>query len=134
MKIFIEQKIINAVQELLTGKVNELLKELQIVVPLIEFGNYESTDVVVPVILLNTCECTEKERIIKIDAYTLTITFNFSDTKKSELFSYAYSAAVKQALSDNPTLDSVVDRGTVITKKYDDTKLILTLRLIVRKR
>ena len=133
MKIFIEQQIINAVRELLSGKVNEVLGELNIKVPLIEFGQYCSESVIVPVIELKTCECTEKERIIRMDAYSLTVTFTFPDTENSDLFGYAYGAVVKRALIENPTLDSVVDRGTIIAKKYEDSKLVMTLRLTVRE-
>jgi hypothetical protein len=133
MKIFIEQQIINAVQELLSGKVNEALGELNIKVPLIEFGQYCSESVIVPVIELKTCECTEKERIIRMDAYLLTISFNFPDTENSDLFGYAYSAVVKQALIENPTLGNAVDRAIITGKKYENNKLILSLRLTVRE-
>ena len=132
MKIFIEQQIINAVRELLSGKVNEVLAELNIKVPLIEFGQYCSESVIVPVIDLETCECSEKERIIRMDAYSLTISFTFPDTENSDLLCYAYSAVVKQALIENPTLDSVVDRAIITGKKYENHKMIMTLRLIIK--
>jgi hypothetical protein len=45
--------------------------------PPIEFGNYRGGSAVVPVITLSTGERSEKERIIRLDAYTLTVTFRY---------------------------------------------------------
>jgi hypothetical protein len=118
MKNFIEQQIISAVRGLLTKKVNELLGEMEFNIPLVEFGNYSSDTAIVPVISLASCERTEKERIILLDAYSLTITFSFLETPECELFCYAYSAAVCKALGENPTLGGVADRAVVTAKKY----------------
>jgi hypothetical protein len=59
-----------------------------------------------------------KERIILLDAYSLTVTFYVPDTPECELFCYAYSAAVCKALGENSTLDGVADRAVVTAKKY----------------
>jgi hypothetical protein len=118
MKNFIEQQIITAVRELLSGKVNELLGETESIIPLIEFGEYRSGSAVVPVITLASCERTEKERIIFLDAYSLTITFNLEEKPESELYCYAYSGAVSRALYDDPTLGGVADRAVITGKKY----------------
>jgi hypothetical protein len=118
MKDFIEQRIISAVRELLTEMVNELLGDSEFVIPLVEFGNYCGGSAVVPVIALSTCERSEKERIIRLDAYFLTITFTLPETPESELHCYAYSAAVSMAFYDNPTLGGIVDRAVVTGKKY----------------
>ena len=118
MKDFIEQQILQAVRELLTGKVNEILGELAFSIPLIEFGNYRSGKVIVPVITLNTCEMTEKERIIRLDCYSMNITFTFPDTQDAELHCYTYSDAVRKALEQDKTLGGVVDRAIITGKKY----------------
>jgi hypothetical protein len=60
----------------------------------------------------------EKERIIFLDAYSLTITFNIPETPESELYCYAYAAAVCRVLQENSTLGGVVDRTVVSGKKY----------------
>ena len=118
MNDFIELQIITAVKRLLAGRVNELLGEMEFAVPLVEFGKFSGGNVVVPIITLSSCERTEKERIILLDAYSLTVTFNVPETAESELFCYAYAAAVCKALEENPTLCGVADRVVVSGKKY----------------
>jgi hypothetical protein len=138
MNDFIELRIIEAIKKLLTEKVNDILREAQFVIPIIEFGNYGGGSAVIPVIALSTCERTEKERIIKFEAYSLNITFTLTDTKESELHCYAYSAAVSRAIYDNPTLGGIANRATITSKKYLSPKkpqcgegwgLVITLRL-----
>jgi len=142
MKDFIETRIISAVRDLLSMRVNEILGEAEFTIPLIEFGGYESEAVVCPVIVLSTCERTEKERVIRIDAYTVTISFSLPETPESELFCYAYSAAVGKAVADNPTLGGVADRAVITGKKYQPPKkpyngegwgVVLTLRVTVEE-
>ena len=94
MQDFIEIRIIEAVRGLLSGKVNELLGDLQFFIPLVEFGNYAGPDVVVPVVALSSCERSEKERLILLDAYSVSITFTLPDMEESEFNCYAYSAVV----------------------------------------
>jgi hypothetical protein len=140
MQDFIELQIISAVRGLLAGKVNELLGDMQFSIPLVEFGNYEGGDVVVPVVALSSCERSEKERIIRLDAYTLSITFNVPENEDSEFFCYAYGSAVCRALELNPTLGGVADRVAVSGKKYvepqksrggEPWQLVITLRITV---
>ena len=140
MKELIEPRIISAIRNLLTGRVNELLGEMEHPVPLIEFTEFAGVGVVVPVINLAYCERTEKERIIRLDAYLLTITFSFSEMPESELHCYAYSGAVGRAFYDDPTLGGVVDRAIITGKKYvqpkkphcgDGWELIVSVRLTV---
>ena len=140
MKEFVEQKIINAVKKLLSVKANELLCAMEHQIPLIEFTEYKGGSVVSPVISLVTSEQTEKERIIRLDAFTLTITFSLADTPESELHCYAYSGAVGRAVFDNPTLGGVVNRAVITGKRYVSPKkpqigegwgLVITLRLTV---
>jgi len=88
MKDFIETRIINAVRELLAGRVNEIFSDYDILTPIIEFGKYAKA--VNPVIALNSCETSEKERIIRLDAYSLSVTFSVPDSADSEIFCYGY--------------------------------------------
>ena len=140
MKVFIEQRIVGAVRELLSGRVNEILRDEEFDVPVIEFGNYQGESCVVPVVALASCEKSEKERIIKIDAYMLTITFSLPDKFETESQCYAICAAVCIALKENPTLGGVVDRAVVVGEKYAPPKkptfgqgweVVLSLRLTV---
>jgi hypothetical protein len=142
MNDFIELQIVSAVRELLTGKVNELLNDLQFFIPLVEFSDYRGPDVVVPVVALSSCERSEKERIIRLDAYSVTITFSLPDSEESQFNCYAYSAVVGKALELNPTLDGVADRVTVCEKKYippkkagcgQEWQVVITLRITVEK-
>src|SRR5215470_2280267 len=122
MSDFIEQKIITAIRGLLAGKVNELLKDVIIPIPLIEFGDYRGSTVVNPVIALSTCERTEKERIIRQDVYTLTVSFELPETREIESYIYAYAHALIIAVNENPTLGGIADRAVVTGKKYSSPK------------
>ena len=142
MKEFIEQRIINAVRELLSGRVNEILLDEEFEVPIVEFGNYQDGGSVSPVIVLSSCEKSEKERIIRLDAYLLTITFFLPDKFQMVNQCYAYCAAVCWALKENPTLGGVVDRAVIVGEKYVPPKsincgqnweVILSLRLTVEE-
>jgi hypothetical protein len=139
---FIEQQIITAVRGLLSRRVNEVLGDWQCLIPIIEFSNYQGMASVVPVITLSSCERTEKERIARLDTYSLTITFNVPETADSELFCYAYGAAVSKALGENPTLGGVADRAVVTGKKYNPPKkpncgdgwgVVISLRVTVEE-
>jgi hypothetical protein len=140
MSDFIEQKIIEAVRGLLAGRVNEILHDCQFLIPVIEFGTFSGISVVTPTITLAGCEQSEKERIIKLDVYMLTLAFSFSETPESELYCYAYSGAIGRVFYDNPTLGGVVDRAVVTGKKYVPPKkancgvgfeLAITLRITI---
>jgi hypothetical protein len=123
-KLIIQEAIIGAVKDLLKGRVNEILLDDEFEVPIIEFGNYQDggcypTDsLVAPVIALLSCEKTEKERIIRLDAFSLTITFSLPEKIEAESQCYAYCAAVCMALKENPTLGGVVDRAVITGEKY----------------
>jgi len=140
--LFIEQKIISAVREVLTGKINEMLRDVSCSVPPVEFCEYMGRSAVVPKIVFSSCERTEKERIIRLDAYTLTVTFTLPETPESEKFCYIYSGAVSKAIYENPTLCGVADRAVVIGKKYLSPKnqgcgegwqLVISLRITVEE-
>jgi hypothetical protein len=73
---------------------------------------------VVPVIGLSTCKRSEKERIVRLDAYSLTITFTVPEWPGVERNCYAYASTVASVLKENPTLGGVVDRAELAGKKY----------------
>ena len=140
MKDFVEIRIIAAIRKLLTGRVDELLRDYEFDISLIEFGNFGYGYGMIPVIALSLCECSEKERIIRLDAYTVSITFLLPETFESETQCYAYCAAVCRAIKEKPTLGGVVDRVTVTGEKYTPPKkqgcgdgwgVVLTLRVTV---
>jgi hypothetical protein len=137
---FIEQRIIKAVRGLLTGRVNEILREMELNIPAIELGDYEGGDAVVPVVLLNSCESTEKERLLRWDAYNVSIFFQIAEASDSELYCYAYSFAICKALIENPALDGVAEDVGVKSKTYgqpkrkgcgEGWKMTLNLRVMV---
>ena len=118
MKDCIETRIIGAVRELLAGRVNEILREMENAVPVIEFGDYCGAGFIIPLIALVCCERAEKERVVRLEAYSLSITFSLLETPESELLCYAYSGAVSRAFYDDPTLCGVADRAVITGKKY----------------
>ena len=141
--LFIEEIIINSLKSLLAGRVNELLGETEYPIPPVEFGTYRGGSVIAPVINLSTCERTEKERIVRLDAYTLTITFTVPEHPEGERNSYAYAWAAATALGENPTLGGIVDRAVLAGKKYvppkqcgtgGDWTVVLSLRITTEEK
>jgi hypothetical protein len=145
---FLEMRIIKAVRDVLSERVNELLCDMQYPVPPVEWGEYRREaaspveTAVVPLITLSACERTEKERIVSVEAYSMTVTFTLPESPESELHCYAYSGAISRALQDNPTLGGFVDRAVITAKKYVSPKkancgqgweLVITLRLTVEE-
>jgi hypothetical protein len=120
--LFIEEIIINSLKFLLAGRVNELLEETEYPIPPVEFGSYRGGSVVVPAISLSTCERSEKERIVRLDAYTLTITFTVPEWPGGERNCYAYASSVATALRENPTLGGAASRAELTGKKYTPPK------------
>jgi len=140
MENFIELQILDAIRKLLTGRVNEILGEWEFLMPVIEFSAFANKHTVVPAVSLVSCERTEKERIICLDAYSVTINFTVPETQESELYCYGYAAAVCKAIKENPTLGGIADRATVSGKKYSSPKkpgcgeeweTVITLRVTV---
>jgi hypothetical protein len=138
--LFIEEAITGAVKGLLAGRVNEILADAEFLVPPVEFSGYPGGSILAPVVVLSTCERTEKERIIRLDAYALTITFALPENPDGELSCYAYASAVDRVLAEDPSLGGVVDRVILTDKKYkppkspgcgEDWELVLSLRLTV---
>jgi len=140
MNDFIEQKIITALRDILAVRINSVLCDMQFPIPPVEFGEYRGDSAVVPVISLSTCERTEKERIIRLDAYSLTVKFTLPEKPESQLHCYAYSGAVSKTIYENPTLSGVADRAIITGKKYlspkkpncgEDWQLIISLRITI---
>jgi hypothetical protein len=140
--LFIEENIINSLKSLLAGRVNELLGETEYPIPPVEFGDYRGGSAIVPVIGLSTCERSEKERIIRLDAYTLTVTFTVPEHPEGERNCYAYASSVATALNENPTLGGAASRAVLTEKKYIPPKhpgtgegweVVLTLRVTVER-
>ncbi len=138
--IFIERRIIEAIRGLLTGRVNEILGKWEFLIPVVEFSNFANKHTVVPAVSLTSCERTEKERIIRLDAYSLSISFTLPETQETELYCYGYAAAICKAIGENPTLGGIVDRAVVSGKKYsqpkkpgcgEDWEMVITLRITV---
>jgi hypothetical protein len=119
---YIEEILLNSVKKLLTGRVNELLEETEYPIPPVEFGSYRGGPIVSPVITLSTCERSEKERIIRLDAYTLAVTFTVPEHPDGDRNCYAYARAVAAALLENPTLGGVASRAVLTGKKYAPPK------------
>jgi hypothetical protein len=137
--LYVEEAITGAVKRLLAGRVNEILADAEFPVPPVEFGGFGGGSAVAPGIVLSTCERNEKERVIRLDAYSLTITFSVPENPDGELLCYAYSAAVDQALGEDPALGGAASRAVLIGKKYvppkkphcgDGWEVILTLRVV----
>jgi hypothetical protein len=138
--LFIEETIINAVKQLLTGRVNEILGEAEWAVLPIEFGSTAAEGyALTPEIRLAECERTEKERLICLEIYSMTISFSFPE-QHGELHCYAYASAVSRALGEDPTLGGRVDRAILVKKEYKAPKhphcgeyweAVLTLRFTV---
>ena len=137
---FIEQQIIDAVRKLLTGKVNDVLRNLEFQIPIVEFEIFRGVNVVAPLISISSCEQTEKERIVKQDIYSMSVAFPVLDSVESELYCFAYADAFNKALGDDVTLGGNVDRAIVTAKKYVppkkagcgmDWEVVLTLRVTV---
>ena len=137
---FIEMRIIEAVKKLLCEAANEILEKTQLIIPKIEFGDYSGQTTIVPTISLATCERTEKERILRIDAYTLTISFEMPETHDTVYLCYAYAFAICKAINENPSLDGIADRAVFVGKNYqfpkkrncgDNWSLVTKLRITV---
>jgi hypothetical protein len=119
---YIEEQLLNSVKMLLRGRVNELLGETEFHIPPIEFGQSGFTGSVTPVISLSPCERSEKEWIVQLDAYTLTVTFIAPEHQAGERNCYAYASSVAAALREDPTLSGAASRAELAGKKYSPPK------------
>jgi hypothetical protein len=120
---FIEEIIINSLKSLLAGRVNELLGEAEFLIPPIEFthklnGGYYS---ITPELAIATCERNEKDRVVLLDAYKVTITFTCPE-QNGERNGYAYAGAVDRALREDSTLGGTADYALLVKKEYKAPK------------
>jgi hypothetical protein len=142
--LYIEEKLLYALKTLLSERVNELLAEAEDPIPPIETGScrdgFPPAGICRPGIALSSGERTEKERIIRLEAYTLTLTFTLPEQPQGERYGYAYVAAVDTALQEDPTLGGVADWAELTGKKYvppqqsgtgGDWTVVVTLRVTV---
>jgi len=121
--MFAEIAIANAVKKLLCEDANRLLEALDFRIPYFEFGDYSGNDVVNPDITILSCERSEKERIVLVNAYAVEIAVPVADCgHDGELFAYAYGAAISGAARLNGTLDGIVDRIAVTECRYAPPK------------
>jgi hypothetical protein len=134
-----EEIILNSVKSLLSGRVNELLGEAEFLIPPVEFthkpnGGYYA---ITPELGIATCERSEKDRIVLLDAYKVTIVFTCPE-QNGERNGYAYAASVDRSLRENPTLGGLVDYALLVKKEYKAPKrpgtgepweAVLTLRI-----
>jgi hypothetical protein len=114
MSLFIEETLLKSVREMLAGPVCELLAETEL--------NVLALEDVCPSVKLVQCERSEKERLIRLDAYALTVSLFVPDGEEAERLAYGYAWAVDTALSDDQTLGGVVEHAVITGKKYDPPK------------
>jgi hypothetical protein len=137
---FIEEELLGCFFRILDDRVNNSLEELELKVPRLEVGGGAVRGAVYPDVFLYECERTEKERIIRIDAYSASITFPVPDRGEADVYCYAYAAAFEKALDADPTFGGMVNRAVLTGKKYirpkkpgcgEEWKLVLTVRVTV---
>jgi hypothetical protein len=98
--LFMEESIIGAVKALLVGRVNEVLGEAEFSVPPIEFSERQGGSYAIrPEIQLCECKRTEKDRIVRLDVYSLAVSFSVPGSD-GERTCYAYAAAVDAAVAE----------------------------------
>jgi hypothetical protein len=68
---------------------------------------------------LESGEKTEKDRIVGLDVYVLSIIF-YSPECEGEMISYAFGAAIEKALEDDPTMGGAADKAVLTTKSYKE--------------
>jgi hypothetical protein len=110
------------------------LGEFEVDIPLFEIdcsrrlGSYG----VWPDIEVIECELSDKERVIKLEAYALKIALQIHHlSEKKHLYFYAY--ALDKAIADDPTFGGVADRVSIVHKKYNqksagDWEIIITVK------
>jgi hypothetical protein len=139
---FIEEEIDGCLLRLLDEPVNDFLQEMELKAPPLDVCGKPGGDAVYPDVFLSECERTEKERIIRADAYSVSITFPVPDSEEAGVYCYAYAAAFEKALDANPTLGGMVNRAVLTGKKYirpkkpgcgEEWKLVLSVRVTVER-
>jgi hypothetical protein len=121
--LFIEEIIINSLKFLLLGRVNEILGEAEVFIPPVEFAHTPGGGLyaITPEVSVSACERTEKDRIVLLDAYKVTVIFVCPE-KNGERNCYAYAGAVGRALAEDPSLGGAADRAELVKKEYKAPK------------
>jgi len=141
-KGFIEMQIVEAVRRLLAGRVNEIFSDWELLIPVVEFSKFQNKFILSPIVSLSGCERTEKERLIKIDVFTVTITFTLQEHEDGELYCYGYAYVFEKAVKEDVTLGGIADRAVITGKKYVPPKkpncgegwgLVITVRITVEE-
>jgi hypothetical protein len=139
---FIEEEIDGCFFRLLDEQVNYFLREMELTVPPLDVRGKGGGDAVRPDVYICECERTEKERIIRIDTYSATVTFPVPEGEFADLYCYAYASAFDKALRLNPTLGDIANSAVLAGKKYirpkkpgcgEEWKLVITARVTVEK-
>jgi hypothetical protein len=128
-----EETLLEMTAELLTGAVNYYLSEFDVAVPQFETDSPRRLGAfgVRPEIEIAECELSDKERIIKLEAYTLKTSFQVKGLDNKNHI-YYYALAIQKAIDDDVTFGGVADRVTLTRKKYTQRDgmwdVVLTLR------
>jgi hypothetical protein len=113
----IEEKSVDAVWDVLTRRVNFYLGEMDAVVPFLErdsAGKYGRFGVR-PVVGLLDCESSEKERVLMVDAYTVSV-----DIKAPVRDCWFYTHALRCALREDLTLNGIAAEVKFKRTTYKD--------------
>jgi hypothetical protein len=95
---FIEEEIEGCFLWLLDEPVNCFLQKMELNAPPLDVCDKPGRGAVYPDVFLSECERTEKEQIIRIDAYSVSITFPVPDSEEADVYCFAYAAAFEKAL------------------------------------
>jgi hypothetical protein len=115
----IEEKILGGVWELVLNGVNDALESIDDDVPAVERrGDCLAGDYVKRrmngTVGMKAVQRTEKERIVRLDAYAVEVTFNAS---LEDCYRYAY--ALDKAIEADATLGGLADRVLFVKKVYN---------------
>jgi hypothetical protein len=112
----IEERIIEAVWDLLTRGVNFYLADLDTVVKMLDrpepglMGKYGLR----PEVVLKTCDAEERERVLRQEVFTVAVKIN-----AAEMDCYFYTYGIKRALDDDRTMGGVAVDVQFSRCKYD---------------
>ncbi|MDR2177570.1 MAG: hypothetical protein LBP20_05950 [Treponema sp.] len=139
---FIEEELDGCFFRLMDEQVNDFLRELELDVPPLDVCGKPGGGAVCPDVHISECERTEKERAIRLDAYSVAITFPVPEGECADLYCYAYAAAFDKALRLNPTLGDLANEAVLTGKKYirprkpgcgGEWNLVITVRVTVER-
>ena len=130
----VEIELLERLEILFLGRVNELLYDEEArLAPFRDFSGVglASHDKIRAGLNIDECEQTEKERLLKMCAWTITIDFKVRDDGERKRF--YYGTALEQALFEDRTLGGLAASISLIKTKYsrlgiDSYEIIMTLR------